>query len=625
MVVGTAIRSLPPSVDMRNRRVQQHERPQPRKQGSRPFPNLLHRWAIYNTWTYLEVMMSLANRWLFVLFVIWIPALSSGQSSNALHFDGVNDFVATTCDGVSGNGARTVEAWINTTANCVPNAGGIQQVILDWGTFVTGGRFTLNLLWSNSVRIEVGGSGLSGSTAINDGQWHHVAASYDPSVAVNKFKLYIDGQLETQGNITTAVNTGSQYNVRIGKRTDDVNHFEGAIDEVRIWDAVRTSAEIAANWNSELCAPHPDLIGYYRFNQGTAGGNNVGENDLDDAFGTADGNLYLFSYVGATSNWVAGAPLPGAAFGEDSVSSCTAWTAEDGSVWTETGTYSVAYPMATGCDSIVEVAFTYSPLLGDTLSVSTCEELWIFSGDTLTESGLYELALTSADGACDSLAWLDLSFAAASDTIFTSASLCAGETTLLPDGNVTGEAGTYIADFVNTAGCDSVVVTTVEVTDAAVELASLETTEGLQWYVVDGPAGMEWIWLDCEANFAPLPDQTQDTLTLALAGSYAVVSLLGGCADTTACVEIPVVDNVADFSPRALSVFPNPVRPGARLDIFGLSPPFTWTLMDVRGCELASGTSPISSLTLPPHVPSGTHFLRLTADRVRHTTILLIQ
>jgi hypothetical protein len=196
---------------------------------------------------------------------------------------------------------------------------------------------------------------------------------------------------------------------------------------------------------------------------------------------------------------------------------------------------------------------------------------------------------------------------------------------VLPDGNVTGEAGTYIADFVNAAGCDSVVVTAVEVTDAAVELASLETAEGLQWYVVDGPAGMEWIWLDCEANFAPLPDQTQDTLLLALAGSYAVVSLLGGCADTTACVEIPVVDNVPDFSPRALSVFPNPVRPGARLDIIGIAPPFTWTLMDVRGREWAAGTSAFSALTLPPDVPSGAHFLRLTADRVRQTTTLFIE
>jgi hypothetical protein len=45
----------------------------------------------------------------------------------------------------------------------------------------------------------------------------------------------------------------------------------------------------------------------------------------------------------------------------------------------------------------------------------------------------------------------------------------------------------------------------------------------------------------------------------------------------------------------------------------------------VRGRALASGTSAFSSLTLPLHVPSGAHFLHLSADRVRQTSTLFIE
>ena len=79
--------------------------------------------------------------------------------TNALSFDGTDDYVLTTAQGASGNSARTVEAWVKTTANCVPGAGGgVQQTIVDWGVFATGSRFTFNLLWANAPRLEVGGT-----------------------------------------------------------------------------------------------------------------------------------------------------------------------------------------------------------------------------------------------------------------------------------------------------------------------------------------------------------------------------------------------------------------------------------------------------------------------------------
>ncbi len=286
----------------------------------------------------------------------------SGQPipSNALSFDGSDDYVLSTAQGASGNSARTIEAWIKTTANCIPGAGGgVQQTIVDWGTFATGARFTFNLLWANAPRIEVGGNGLSGVTAVNDGYWHHVAVVYDPN-ASNTYKLYVDGQLDAQGNLTISTNTTSGTSIQIGKRVDGNNPFTGEIDEVRIWNTARTSSQISSNYNKELCGLSipASLVVYYKANQGIASGSNSTVNILYDAGNFTYGTLYNFALTGSSSNWVAGAPLPGGKDTTLSASACASYTDPLGNTYTTSGTYTYAYTMANGCDSTVHLQLT---------------------------------------------------------------------------------------------------------------------------------------------------------------------------------------------------------------------------------------------------------------------------
>ncbi|WP_274475838.1 LamG-like jellyroll fold domain-containing protein [Mangrovimonas aestuarii] len=232
----------------------------------------------------------------------------TATAQNGLDFDGIDDYVQTTCPGVANNGARTVEAWIKTTKNSNPSEGGSQSVIVDWGsTSSNGKRFTFNVLWSNAIRLEIAGSGLSGTIAVNDGNWHHVAVTFDPSG--NTMSLYVDGVLDTAG-IMSSVNSGITTNVRIGKRIDNASPFQGSIDEVRIWDVARTQAEIQADMNNELCDNTPNLIGYYKLNEGTADGDNTGLTTAFDTVNSNDGTLSGFDLTtGSTSNWVAGASI----------------------------------------------------------------------------------------------------------------------------------------------------------------------------------------------------------------------------------------------------------------------------------------------------------------------------
>jgi len=239
------------------------------------------------------------------IFGILLLSSTISFAQNGLSFDGSNDVVTTAYNGISGASPRTIEAWVKTSST-----NGEQQVIVDWGNLSTGQRFTFNIINNSFLRLEVQGNGISGTTVINDGNWHHVATVFDPN-ATNKVSLYVDGVLDVAGNLTVSVNTTLNVPVRIGRRIDDVKTFNGSIDEVRIWDVARTQAQIQESMNVELCAPQTNLKAYYKFNQGTAAGTNTSINTATDSSGNNyTGTLTNFTLTGSTSNWIASQTLP---------------------------------------------------------------------------------------------------------------------------------------------------------------------------------------------------------------------------------------------------------------------------------------------------------------------------
>ena len=241
---------------------------------------------------------------LFILCIAICFAQFDSDAQNGLHFDGTNDHIQTNYGGVTGTGNRTIEAWIK------PNYVATQIVVTDYGSLSPlGQRFTLNLI-GGKLRCEIGGQGMTGTTDLTDGQWHHVAVTYDNN-ATQKFKLYVDGSLESAFNLTSVtMNTNSNTNFRIGRRVDNANYFTGAIDEVRFWNVARSAQEISGNMNAEFCSTDSNLVAYYKLNEGVAGGNNNGVNSTYDASGNGnDGNLNGFALSGSTSNWIAGAGI----------------------------------------------------------------------------------------------------------------------------------------------------------------------------------------------------------------------------------------------------------------------------------------------------------------------------
>ena len=143
---------------------------------------------------------------------------------------------------------------------------------------------------------------------------------------------------------------------------------------------------------------------------------------------------------------------------------------------TESGTYEAFFTASGDCDSLVVLALTVLPTSSTDLEASICAgESYEFQGIALTESGIYAVLLTNADG-CDSTITLTLTVLETSSTDL-EASICAGESYEF-QGDMLTEAGVYTAMLTNAAGCDSTVTLTLAV--------SLATSSELEASICEG-------------------------------------------------------------------------------------------------------------------------------------------
>lgn len=355
---------------------------------------------------------------------------------------------------ISGTGARTVEAWIRTTANCDPNNGGKQKTITDWGTFSTGARYTFNVLFSNAIRIEVGGSGLSGHKAVNDGNWHHVACVFDPN-ATYKYRLVVDGKVDTFGNIATTINTGNTIPMMIGQRTDNANLFEGDIDEVRVFDFARTDSAISADMGMEYCKLPGGLVAYYKLNEGTPESNNsTRKTAVDYTSSKKNGVLTNFALSGSSSNWVNGPNL----LGGDSRSTlqifeCSSYVFPSGKNTAYfSGTFFDTIPNFYTCDSIITIKLTIGNS-NKTVNQTSCDSFKSPSGKVYYTSGIYSEKFVSSRG-CDSIVRYDLTILNSTES-WVQTSGC--DSVVSSSNKVYRSSGKYDEMFQSQIGCDSLV------------------------------------------------------------------------------------------------------------------------------------------------------------------------
>jgi hypothetical protein len=131
----------------------------------------------------------------------------------------------------------------------------------------------------------------NGTTVANAGQWYHLALTGDSG---EKLKLFVNGVLE--GESSGAIGTVSTYQGTLYPGVDyaeDYN-YEGVLDELRIWNSVRTANEIRSNMHKPPTGSNPSLLHYWQFNA------DGGDGDYEDLVN--DNVMYIDGATEVTSD-----------------------------------------------------------------------------------------------------------------------------------------------------------------------------------------------------------------------------------------------------------------------------------------------------------------------------------
>ena len=106
----------------------------------------------------------------------------------------------------------------------------------DWGTAIVNGKFVLG------VGSTGGDTTIASSVNINDGTWHHIAATRDNTSGA--MSVYVDGVLRGSGTGPTGSRTFPP-SLRIGSLQTGNNFLNGTLDDVRLYDRILSASEIA--------------------------------------------------------------------------------------------------------------------------------------------------------------------------------------------------------------------------------------------------------------------------------------------------------------------------------------------------------------------------------------------
>jgi len=175
------------------------------------------------------------------------PSWTSGVSSNGLFFEGNGaSFVVVAGSrnlGVISN-AITVAAWVRPVsfnAHVVTKWLGNGATDGSWILSVTQGKAGLELFLNGVYTPLPGNTVWSG-----DGEWHHIAGTYDGST----MSVYLDGSFDGSRSASGKIDIVNA-SLFLGQQPDGSFPYEGDMDNVRIYNRALTAAEILQLFQSK--------------------------------------------------------------------------------------------------------------------------------------------------------------------------------------------------------------------------------------------------------------------------------------------------------------------------------------------------------------------------------------
>lgn len=165
-------------------------------------------------------------------------------------------------------------------------------------------------------QIQFDGSGVgfgkfpasSADKKLYEGQWYHVACTYDQ--VTSTARVYVNGKIQSEAmdantngspiNLAPrALGAAEAYQFFIAKSYNDFRPLQGKIAEARVWSVARTPEEIWENmYRIKNPKDLPELIGYWKFDEGK--GNTIKDYSMYGNDGVAEKDIV----------WPAGIEIP---------------------------------------------------------------------------------------------------------------------------------------------------------------------------------------------------------------------------------------------------------------------------------------------------------------------------
>jgi|GEM_PF-1259719 len=208
---------------------------------------------------------------------------ASGKYGGAMGFDGVNDYVSAAHSSSLEPVMLTVSAWFKPTGHWSTTTDDRDWLVNKNSNEWADGFYSIGLSPSYAASdasalyayMNIGGGsanyfGLSSSASplrVSTNNWYFGVLTYDGL----DMTIYLNGELAGSRRINRTRTFGTGALV-IGGRVDGYTYFNGAIDEVRIWNRALTADEIAQQYYSNLAKYAPDKWLFQSVQRGFADG-----------------------------------------------------------------------------------------------------------------------------------------------------------------------------------------------------------------------------------------------------------------------------------------------------------------------------------------------------------------
>lgn len=169
-----------------------------------------------------------------------VPSNTNFVTTRSLDFDGTDDHVRMENPPSSSLNINrgSVFAWIKTAAAGSSHRGIVVKQTA-YGMFLLDDIFVI-YDWTAASNRSTG-------IDVSDDAWHLVGFTFDSGVS-NGTKLYIDG-VEQLTTAMTVSGQGESVVLGAGDDLGNIQHFNGLIDDARIYDRILTAAEVKALYN----------------------------------------------------------------------------------------------------------------------------------------------------------------------------------------------------------------------------------------------------------------------------------------------------------------------------------------------------------------------------------------